>query len=47
MPTESASIPCPLELSMLEEFNVMTPFAITLRPDDPSITRLLPTALVS
>ena len=30
---------------IVEEFNVMTPFANTFRLDDPSITRLLPAAL--
>jgi hypothetical protein len=44
MPPESAAIPSPLESSIVEEFNVMTPFASTFRLDDPSITKPLPTA---
>jgi len=45
IPPESASIPSPFEFSIVEEFNVKTPFAHTFRLDDPSITRLFPTAV--
>ena len=34
MPPESAPIPSPFEFSIVEEFNVRTPFTITFRLDD-------------
>src|SRR6516165_480804 len=45
VPAESTSIPSPAEPSIVEELNVIMPFASTFAVDDPSISRLLPTAL--